>query len=86
MALFWLQTTIKNDHGFVRFTVDAPFETIDEFANALSDGEIIAMDKIWKSLDENDNKYISGRERIALGADYIGMIQMSRENIKKEME
>ena len=77
MAIFWLQTVIKNNDGtFVRFSVDAPFADVDEFAGALSEGEIIAMDKIWTTRDETGQKYITGRERIAIGPDYIGMIQM----------
>jgi hypothetical protein len=85
MAIFWLQTVIKHDDGaFVRFSVDAPFDTIDDFAEALSDGEIIPVDRIWTTKDEAGRKYIFNRERMAIGADYVGMLQMPREQPERE--
>jgi hypothetical protein len=85
MAVFWLQTVIKHDDGgYVRFAVDAPFRTVKVFDDALSDGEIVTCDKIWTARDESGQKYITGREEMAIGADYVGMLQMPREQPERE--
>ena len=85
MAVFWLQTVIKHDDGFVRFAVDAPYETVKEFANALSEGEIVACDKIWTVRDDAGRKIITGREEMAIGADYVGMIQKPHDQPIREV-
>lgn len=75
---FWVQTTVKNRSGdYVRFQVHAPYATVDEFTEALVERCLIPCDKIFAIPDCAGRKVVTGRERLALGLEYVGMLQIS---------
>jgi hypothetical protein len=78
MAYFWVQTTMQTQSGdYVRFQVDAAPASVDEMTKLFVSDRLVLCDKVFTMPDGAGGKVVTSRERIALGRDYVGMLQLS---------
>jgi hypothetical protein len=79
MTVFYLQTPVVKPNGRkLEIYIESPHETVDELVEDIRKHGVVAVDKVRRAETSDGVKRVVERERIGLGASYVGFIQDPR--------